>query len=1319
MYELLQISEYILLIYADLSVFPISLRGYIPILHCKINIKQINIAMKKLLFLFAVLLTSVGAWAQPAVSDAPENGQWAANTTWYQLKLRNNRVVRADVLTAEGYLALTNTTVTNGDAGLWCIVGNANDGYKFYNRAKGANVFLGMKGDEGDGLAVFVDANTTGYTTAFDFVKSNNADYWCVKDHGTSNKHWNYRAPRLAYWNTSSAVGNDGSDFLFTPVAPSAIEGLANEEDITAAQALIKVAPGYPKTTSAQYHMLNVMVNSVGKGVVATELASAVTAYKTCSDIILPEDGKAYTIANYSLFEGGTTRYLNYTAGSALSAQSTDPEDASVFVCRELSAGVYAFVTDDGKVLAWPHSEEGYMGDGSFEGYSNNYATEYQGYFDWNKIAVKKNGNADSDFGHLRLVARRYYSAGKASEPNSSFIVNGKSGAWDRAGDSYFLQASNVNDNCFSSAWILTEVEHTNTAEQTAALAEIDATVEAIAHVDANASKLGTGIGYAHYVINETCNSNVTEIKSAICDAVTAGEILDIKNSYAFETPQVGTEYVLYDVAHKVFVDIHNLAKEPNDKSYDQLATLNSEKQVLYVTATDNRWKIHTTAEGGNFLGQYTSIRPWNSKVNEDQSNFSWLETPAISGNVILYTLQNTSGTYNGYLGNNGHANAGELYVNQTAEEMKLKLRLHEAALVYKVVTTETTGAAVYGGKNYVNGDYIFANAALTNADLVARHVPGKECTDIAIDEENKIVTLTYTIAANFKEGDKFFVKNIVYANDYIGVEFAGGKLGNTEAPTTKNLVHKTKNASNIDYKFCWELKATTHETEQCFYLYNPYYDWYIGSLRATNQHTYLSKTEEDAGKYKIEIEDNHFVFHCLTSNVVSNQLDCNFFHWYNEIGGAPIVGWARTSPASQWLVEEVTDEMETQWQNTLTSQYNTLTQHKIGTGVNQYSGMPENLVEGFNALELPEQTTAIEKARYCVYALYDYASAVEALVINQPAAGFYRIQSQNGNDNTKKGQYVQNYVDGTGLKLDRNIDAKSIMYIANDNMLSYASGLYVNDYDAEGGVGLIGEVGSVPTSWRIVENNDLIGTYALGGQDNYYLSDWLTGARTTYGNNDANAAWTFEPVEELPFTFNAEARGYATFHAPVAVELPDGVNAYIGKIVDGNKLKMRKFDEGKIPANTAVLLYNSDYANTPEVSLSIIETTGYTQDVLDDINDKDDFVGTVAAENLNAEKDCYSLQKSTATEGDSAGKMGFFKKTSGTKGGFKAWLEITKSASNARAFTIIFDGDDATGLKEALGLENENVEIYDLSGRRLDKPAKGVNVIGGKLVVK
>ena len=47
----------------DLSVFSISLRGNIPILHCKINIKQINIAMKKLLLTMLLCVCAGTAFA--------------------------------------------------------------------------------------------------------------------------------------------------------------------------------------------------------------------------------------------------------------------------------------------------------------------------------------------------------------------------------------------------------------------------------------------------------------------------------------------------------------------------------------------------------------------------------------------------------------------------------------------------------------------------------------------------------------------------------------------------------------------------------------------------------------------------------------------------------------------------------------------------------------------------------------------------------------------------------------------------------------------------------------------------------------------------------------------------------------------------------------------------------------------------------------------------------------------------------------------------------------------------------------------------------
>ena len=40
-------------------------------------------------------------------------------------------------------------------------------------------------------------------------------------------------------------------------------------------------------------------------------------------------------------------------------------------------------------------------------------------------------------------------------------------------------------------------------------------------------------------------------------------------------------------------------------------------------------------------------------------------------------------------------------------------------------------------------------------------------------------------------------------------------------------------------------------------------------------------------------------------------------------------------------------------------------------------------------------------------------------------------------------------------------------------------------------------------------------------------------------------------------------------------------------------------------------------------------------------------------------------------------------------------------------------------GIVEALGLENDNVEIYDLNGRKLSSYQNGINIVNGKKVFK
>lgn len=372
-----------------------------------------------------------------------------------------------------------------------------------------------------------------------------------------------------------------------------------------------------------------------------------------------------------------------------------------------------------------------------------------------------------------------------------------------------------------------------------------------------------------------------------------------------------------------------------------------------------------------------------------------------------------------------------------------------------------------------------------------------------------------------------------------------------------------------------------------------------------------------------------------------------------------------------------------------------------IREGVNNYS-VPEDFAERLATIaEFCESINGRTTTDDINTKIVDAQNLKAEIQINMPENGkFYRVRCAGSGM-----KYLQSTLDNSNendIRLQVVSSATSVeaTFCYNDGTLvSYTTGKSINAYRYN-------EVGTTSNVVFSEASNGKLGTYNInvGGRYIFGASDNNKIDSGTTRDDRDGYTWWLEVVTSLPFTFKAAALGYATFNAPVAVQLPEGVKAYTSEIQEGNKLKMTELAGGIVPANTAVLLWNESVADEDvTINLDITENTTSVGTNL--------FVGTVAAENLKAEKDCYSLQKGTK------GKVGFYEKSTGTKGGFKAWIEMPKT-SEARAFTIIFDGEDATGIKEALGLENENVEIYDLSGRRLDKPAKGVNIIGGKTVI-
>ena len=195
--------------------------------------------MKKFTFLLSLLLAFVGVTASAQslkFSDAPSDGTWASNTQWYLIRVAytDDYHPKAGYLnTEDGYtngngLLLNNDAVPTTDKGLWCIVGDETNGYKFYNKGEGTSQVLGVSGWS----KMYDVSSTDDIAMSFDIASSTAiSKAHCVKFHGKSDGDywWNNSdggGCHLSYWkNDASTTGTKGNAFYFIPVNDLASAG--------------------------------------------------------------------------------------------------------------------------------------------------------------------------------------------------------------------------------------------------------------------------------------------------------------------------------------------------------------------------------------------------------------------------------------------------------------------------------------------------------------------------------------------------------------------------------------------------------------------------------------------------------------------------------------------------------------------------------------------------------------------------------------------------------------------------------------------------------------------------------------------------------------------------------------------------------------------------------------------------------------------------------------------------------------------------------------------------------------------------------------
>ena len=169
-----------------------------------------------------------GANYNLSFSNAPINDAWAANTTWFRMRLFDacERYISAQpaYMDTDNNLKLNNNTPPTDYAGMWCIVGNATDGYKFYNRAWGPEYALKTTGSNAGARSFMAPVAEA---TLYDIVQDPNAATaekykFYVKVHGTNNYFNMYNGAsgtqHLMTYDTSAALGDGGSVMTFETV---------------------------------------------------------------------------------------------------------------------------------------------------------------------------------------------------------------------------------------------------------------------------------------------------------------------------------------------------------------------------------------------------------------------------------------------------------------------------------------------------------------------------------------------------------------------------------------------------------------------------------------------------------------------------------------------------------------------------------------------------------------------------------------------------------------------------------------------------------------------------------------------------------------------------------------------------------------------------------------------------------------------------------------------------------------------------------------------------------------------------------------------
>lgn len=427
------------------------------------------------------------------------------------------------------------------------------------------------------------------------------------------------------------------------------------------------------------------------------------------------------------------------------------------------------------------------------------------------------------------------------------------------------------------------------------------------------------------------------------------------------------------------------------------------------------------------------------------------------------------------------------------------------------------------------------------------------------------------------------------------------------------------------------------------------------------------------------------FCFKNAHSNQYLNKQDSKMKFWRNpDEGSTFFIQLIDDASATQKLEQAITKA----------NQYNGL----IGSALGQYTDNGNAFSTALKAATdaQNDQNTSAGTKLNCANKL---EAAITALRLNMPQTGkFYRFQG----DKSKRYASSKDNVPEKNYKIklvtDKGTNGETVYYYSNDKRLTGCSMLNVN--------GNQNNKADMGGTFTIKAHTGKIGCYVIKPNSANNWCDWDASGYyfvdAWNADNFERTAWHIEEVTDLndqPKLTKTMTADYATISAPVALKIPEGVAAYAASVDESKQTaSLTPFSE-IIPANTGAVLKRTSKS---ESSFTFTCTNGgspqQSNNLKPVLKDKEIPAGTNA----------YVLANKN-------GKIGFYILDSNTSnrtiGKGKAYLEIP-AATTASVFSIVIGGT-TTGLDEIQNSvsENNKEEYFDLQGRRVLKPSKGLYI--------